>query len=38
VKADQEIKNGVAKEALENAEKDKPIVKLRMVKKHKLRT
>jgi chromosome segregation ATPase len=37
-KADQEIKNDVAKEELENAEKDKPIVKLRVVRKHKLRT
>jgi chromosome segregation ATPase len=37
-KADQEIKNDVAKEESENAEEDKPIVKLRVVKKHKLRT
>ncbi len=37
-KAEQEIKNDVAKEELENAEKDKPIVKLRVVRKHKLRT
>jgi len=37
-KADQEIKNDVAKEELENAEEDKPIVKLRVVRKHKLRT
>lgn len=37
-KAEQEIKNDVAKEELENAEEDKPIVKLRVVRKHKLRT
>ncbi len=37
-KAEQEIKNDVAKEELENAEKDKPIVKLRVVRKHRLRT
>lgn len=37
-KADQELRNDVAKEELENAEKDKPIVKLRVVRKHRLRT
>lgn len=37
-KADLELRNDVAKEELENAEKDKPIVKLRVVRKHRLRT
>ncbi len=37
-KADQEIKNDVAEEELKNAEEVKPIVKLKVVRKHKLRT
>lgn len=37
-KADQEIKSDVVEEELENAEEDKPIVKLRVMRKHKLRT
>lgn len=36
--ADLEIKNEVAEEKSKNAEELKPLVKLRVVRKHKLRT